>query len=142
MKNSVESEVMVLTLNEESEKLIETIISVANGNSIKTIIPEQLLTEIKNNAEVGSYFNCESAKKMVILLNESDINNNEKQEILSERENEVLSEIALGKKYKQIAEKLFISVNTVHFHIKKIYQKLNVHSRSEAAVLALRKGLI
>lgn len=70
------------------------------------------------------------------------ISNENKNEKLSHRENEVLSEIALGKGYKQISDTLCISINTVKFHMKNIYNKFNIHSHSEAALLALRKGLI
>ena len=66
----------------------------------------------------------------------------EKQESLNGREREVLAAIAHGKQYKEIAEKLFISVHTVHYHKKKLYKKLNVHSQTEATVLALRCGFV
>lgn len=61
---------------------------------------------------------------------------------LSKREREVLAAIAQGKQYKEIAQKLFISIHTVNFHKKNLYKKLNVHSQSEAAILALRSRLV
>lgn len=138
MKNSSLSNVVVLTINEENEKMIKNLTLGGYGYFTKTILPEEFLSEINKVKDVDSTTNIENARKMVIIFQELE---NNTQAILSDRENEVLSELALGKKYKQIAEKLFVSVNTIHFHMKNIYQKLNVHSRHEAIATAFGIGL-
>ena len=61
---------------------------------------------------------------------------------LSDREKEVLNKLSEGDNYQQIAESLFISVDTVRHHIRNIYKKLHVHSQSEAVAKAIRKGVI
>ena len=61
---------------------------------------------------------------------------------LTERETEILSGLAEGHSYMSVAGKLFISVDTVRYHIRNIYRKLEVHSQSEAVSKAIRKGLI
>ena len=61
---------------------------------------------------------------------------------LSSREKEVLTTLSDGNNYQEIADRLFISVDTVRHHIKNIYRKLHVHSQSEAVAKAIRKGLI
>jgi len=61
---------------------------------------------------------------------------------LSSREKEVLNSLAKGNNYKGIADELFISVDTVRHHIRNIYKKLHVHSRSEAVAKAIRKKII
>ena len=61
---------------------------------------------------------------------------------LTDRESEVLSLLCKGHSYKMIADSLYISEQTVHFHIKNIYQKLQVHSKSEAVAKALRERLV
>ena len=61
---------------------------------------------------------------------------------LSEREKEILALLADGLSYKLIADKLFISYETVHSHVKKIYQKLHVNSVNEAISKALRNKLV
>lgn len=61
---------------------------------------------------------------------------------LSNREKEVLNKLSEGDNYQQIADSLFISVDTVRHHIRNIYKKLHVHSQSEAVAKAIRKGLI
>ena len=139
MDNSRSSNVFVLALNEENEKMINNRISGAYGYCAKITLPKELLSEISKVADSGFDINNENTGKMIIILQELET---KKQEILSARENEVLREIALGKKYKQIAKKLYVSVNTIHFHMKNIFQKLNVHSRHEAITIAYRIGLI
>ena len=61
---------------------------------------------------------------------------------LSNREREVLHHLADGSNYQEIANELFISVDTVRHHIRNIYKKLQVHSQSEAVAKAIRKKLI
>jgi len=61
---------------------------------------------------------------------------------LSSREKEVLNSLADGNNYKEIANELFISVDTVRHHIRNVYKKLHVHSRSEAVAKAIRKKII
>jgi len=142
MENSNLSNIIVLTVNEENEKMTENLIPGSFGYFSKTMLPKELLMEINNAVGYDSHFNSETAIKMFIIVKGITDKKDDHQGILSERENEVLLELALGKQYKQIAEKLFVSVNTIHFHIKNIYQKFNVHSRPEAIAIALSKGLI
>ena len=61
---------------------------------------------------------------------------------LSAREQEILSALTKGMSYKMIAEEIKIGIDTVRFHIKNIYQKLHVHSNTEAVSRALKEGLI
>ena len=70
-----------------------------------------------------------------ILLQEKDFG-------LSEREVGVLNLLAEGYNYQEIAESLYISVDTVRHHIRNIYKKLHVHSQSEAVAKAIRKKII
>jgi len=62
--------------------------------------------------------------------------------ILTERENDVLDHLCRGQSYKEIAYNLFITVGTVRHHIKNIYYKLQVHSKSEAVAKALKERLV
>jgi len=66
----------------------------------------------------------------------------ESEYMLSERETQVLFFLGEGNNYQEIANELFISVDTVRHHIRNIYKKLHVHSQSEAVAKAIRKGLI
>jgi DNA-binding NarL/FixJ family response regulator len=134
--------VIVLTIHEESDKVFEALISGASGYLIKTTPHEELLKSIKEAYDGGSPMNSHIAKKMVELLRAFDEQKKADSELLSERENEVLTALADGYAYKQIGEKLFISSHTVRYHIRNIYEKLNVNSQTAAIALAMKKGLI
>lgn len=134
--------VIVLTIHEESEKVFEALISGASGYLVKTTPHEELLLSIKEAYDGGSPMNSHIAKKMVELLRAFDESKKSDEGLLSERENEVLTALANGYAYKQIGEKLFISPHTVRYHIRNIYEKLNVNSQTAAIALAMKKGLI
>jgi len=61
-----------------------------------------------------------------------DVRSMKNEEELSERETEILQHLAKGLRYKEIADQLFISTDTVRSHVRRIYEKLQVHSRTEA----------
>lgn len=134
--------IIVLTIHEESEKVFEALISGASGYLVKTTPHDELLLSIKDAYDGGSPMNSHIAKKMVELLRAFDEQKKADSKLLSERENEVLTLLAEGNGYKQISEKLFISPHTVRYHIRNIYEKLNVNSQTAAIALAMKKGLI
>ena len=134
--------VIVFTIHEESEKVFEALISGASGYLVKTTPHEEILSSIKDAYDGGSPMNSHIAKKMVELLIAFDEQKKADSDLLSERENQVLTALAEGQTYKQIAESLFISSHTVRYHIRNIYEKLNVNSQTAAIALAMKKGLI
>jgi two-component system NarL family response regulator len=79
------------------------------------------------------------ARKVIAEFQENKVDD---QYLLSEREKEILRGIEQGLAYKQIADKLSISPHTVHSHIKKIYEKLQVQNRQEALSSARKKCII
>ncbi len=79
---------------------------------------------------------------MNLLRNYAPKDHEEEKIKLSDRENEILTAISKGLGYKRIASNLFISTETVRYHIKNIYKKLHVCSQSEAVATAIKKGLI
>ena len=134
--------IIVFTIHTESDKVFEALISGASGYLVKTTPHDELLLSIKEAYEGGSPMNSHIAKKMVELLRAFDEQKKTNSVLLSERENEVLTALAEGQAYRQIGEKLFISVHTVRYHIRNIYEKLNVNSQTAAIALAMKKGLI
>jgi len=102
--------------------LLEAIKEVNDGGSPMS---SRIAREVINTFKVGA----------ASLQDDSDYN-------LSPREKEVLHSLAEGNNYKEIADELFISVDTVRHHIRNIYKKLHVHSRSEAVAKAIRKKII
>ena len=82
------------------------------------------------------------ARQVLRLFSQENRLGNSAQFNLSEREHEILSLLVQGMSYKMIAEECFISYATVNTHVKHIYEKLQVHSKSEAVAKALRNRLI
>ncbi len=135
--------VVVLTVHEENEKIFEALMAGASGYLPKKTPPAELIKAIKEAHEGGSPMNSEIAGKVIHLLrNFAPKVDNEKPIKLTERENEILTAISQGLGYKRIAANLFISTETVRYHIKNIYKKLHVCSQSEAVAKAIKKGLI
>ena len=142
MNNSPNFVDLVISINGERENEFRAQISKIFGHKTKTVLSEKLIVAINNALEANSTINPNSTKTMVVLLRALEDTQKEGQKALSKREKEVLSYLASGKTYNKIAELLFISVNTVRFHIKKIYRKYNIHSQAEAIVVAVKNGLI
>lgn len=135
--------IIILTVHEENEKIFEAIMAGASGYLPKKTPPIELIKSIKEAHEGGSPMNSEIAGKVMNLLRNYAPKDEEEEKIkLSERENEILTAISQGLGYKRIASNLFISTETVRYHIKNIYKKLHVCSQSEAVATAIKKGLI
>lgn len=135
--------IIVLTVHEENEKIFEALMAGASGYLPKKTPPSELIKAIKEAHEGGSPMNSEIAGKVIHLLRDFAPKQEPEEKIkLSERENEILTAISQGLGYKRIASNLFISTETVRYHIKNIYKKLHVASQSEAVAKAIKKGLI
>ncbi len=130
---------VVFTIDKKEEEIFESLISESALDPDKKERLMRILAAKNNTIKSEEFFS--SGKTFVILVNRN-ATQKEESSILSEREKEVLSELSLGKRYKQIAESLFISVHTVKFHMKSIYRKFNIHSQSEAVTIAAKIGLI
>uniref|UniRef100_A0A7V2ZM75 Response regulator transcription factor n=1 Tax=Ignavibacterium album TaxID=591197 RepID=A0A7V2ZM75_9BACT len=135
--------ILMLTIYEESEKVFDALCAGATGYLVKKTPPAKLLEAIKDAYEGGSPMSSGIARQVINAFKETkakdfaDENYN-----LSSREIEVLNLLADGFNYQEIAENLFISVDTVRHHIRNIYKKLHVHSQSEAVAKAIRKKII
>lgn len=136
--------ILMLTVYEDSEKIFDALCAGACGYLVKKTPPAKLLEAIKDVYEGGSPMSSNVARQVITTFKESK-NTYEKKsdyELLSEREKSVLSLLADGYNYQEIADFLFISVDTVRHHIRNIYKKLHVHSQSEAVAKAIRKKII
>ena len=135
--------VLMLTIYEDSEKVFDALCAGACGYLVKNTPPTRLLEAIKEVNEGGSPMSSRIARQVINAFKNEIISSQEDHGYnLSSREKEVLNLLALGNYYKEIAEELFISVDTVRYHIRNIYRKLHVHSSSEAVAKAIRKKLI
>ena len=129
--------VLVLTMFEDEEYLMEALRAGADGYLLKDTSSEQVLAAIRMVSQVNSVINPRMTKKLV-TYHHQELNAN----ILTEREKEVLFELVKGLSNKEISEALFISDKAVKIHINNIFRKLNVKSRTQAIIYAVRNQLV
>jgi DNA-binding NarL/FixJ family response regulator len=132
--------IIMLTVYEDDVKIFDSLRAGASGYILKRTPLDQILEAIKDVQSGGAPMTPSIAKRVLNFFN--DTGNKLKEYNLTQRENEILNELVNGLSYKKIAETLFISLDTVRSHIKNIYQKLQVSSKSEAVVKALKEKLI
>ncbi len=134
-------EILVLTVFGDDDHVFEAICAGASGYLLKDTPPEKLLAAIAEVASGGVPMSPEVARKVFATFQKIAPPRQAEQR-LSTRELEVLQLFADGHSYKTAAKALAVSIDTVRFHIRNIYEKLHVHSKSEAVVKALREGLL
>ena len=127
-----EADVLMLTVHDDEERVFAALRAGASGYLLKTSPPVALLEAVREAHEDGAPMSPSVARRVVRAFQRP----REGQEGLTGREREVLEQLIAGKSYKRIAAELQISVNTVAFHVKQVYQKLHVHSRAEAVARA------
>ncbi|MFH1195475.1 MAG: response regulator transcription factor [bacterium] len=138
-----ELNVLMLTIHEESNVVFEALCAGACGYLVKKTAPIRLLEAIKDVYEGGSPMSSHIARQVINVFQQNAKPADTHEDFqLTNRETEVLNLLAQGSNYQEIADSLFISVDTVRHHIRNIYKKLHVHSQSEAVAKAIRKGLI
>jgi DNA-binding NarL/FixJ family response regulator len=124
---------MMLTVYEDDEKIFRSLQAGASGYMLKKSSSAQLVEAIKDLANGGSPMNAQIARRVVSSFQKEKIKKKiENTEELTKRELELLDLLQKGYRYKEIAEKLFISQDTVRTHIRNIYLKLQVNSKIEA----------
>ena len=133
-----ETEVVMLTMFDDTKLIFAALRAGASGYLLKRAAPTELLAAIEQVSAGGSPMSPEIARHVVQFF-QTEKPAPAGGEGLSDRERELLSLLARGQHYKEIADKLGISTDTVRSHIRRIYRKLHVHSRTEAAVKFLGK---
>lgn len=143
VKKNPDLNILMLTIYEDSEKVFDALCSGASGYLVKKTPPAKLLEAIKDAHDGGSPMSSGIARQVINAFKETKAKtSNDEDYKLSSREIEVLNLLADGYNYQEIAESMFISVDTVRHHIRNIYKKLHVHSQSEAVAKAIRKKII
>jgi DNA-binding NarL/FixJ family response regulator len=133
-------DVVMLTVHEDEQKIFDAIRAGASGYLLKMTEPAKILDAIREVRSGGANMTGSVARKVLSLL-QQDHRRRTEEFGLSERERQVLQSLVKGYSYRSISEQYFISIDTVRSHIKKIYEKLHVHSKSEAVAMAMKNNL-
>jgi DNA-binding NarL/FixJ family response regulator len=128
-------DIIMLTVHKDDDLVFQSLCAGATGYLLKTTPPAKIMEAIREVRTGGAPMSAAIARKIVDSFRRTS-------SPLTDRESEVLVLLCKGHSYKMIADELFISEQTVHFHIRNIYQKLQVHSKSEAVAKAIRQRLV
>jgi DNA-binding NarL/FixJ family response regulator len=133
-----EMQIVMLTVYEDTDKIFKALSAGASGYLLKRSSPAKLLDAIKEVHAGGSPMSSSIARKVVASFRKVGSLAG-KQIHLSPREQTVLDLLAKGLTYKQIADQLDISIDTIRTYLRRIYEKLHVQSRTEAVAKYLRR---
>ncbi|MFM9908531.1 MAG: response regulator [Chitinophagaceae bacterium] len=133
--------IIMLTVFDDNENIFNAICAGASGYILKRYATEEISNAIRNVLSGGAPMTGSVARKVLQMVPQAKTEDQEKSD-LSKREIEILQYLVTGYSYKMIAGELSMSIDGVRFHIKKIYDKLHVHSATEAVSKALRDKLI
>jgi DNA-binding NarL/FixJ family response regulator len=132
------TQIVMLTAYEDTENIFNSLTAGASGYLLKRTSSAELLAALREVQQGGSPMTAHIARKVVQSFQRAGPSP-QPTENLSQREQEVLDCLAQGFLYKEIAEKLGISYETVHTYIRRIYEKLQVRTRTEAVAKFLRR---
>jgi DNA-binding NarL/FixJ family response regulator len=130
--------VLMLTTYEESDLIFESLRAGAIGYLLKNMPPAELMNAVVQARTGGSPLSMRIARKIVNHFQEKESAASDLSR-LTQREQEILSLLSKGFLYKEIADQLKISLNTVRVHLQNVYEKLHVHSRTQAVMKFLGK---
>ncbi|MEP7170712.1 MAG: response regulator transcription factor [Bacteroidota bacterium] len=131
-----EIDVIMLTVFADDKTVFDSLCAGACGYITKNASPEEILDAIREVKKGGAPMSARIARMVVGSFKNFEATS------LTDREREVLEQLCKGKSYKMVADALFISHDTVRHHIKNIYKKLQVHSVSEAILVAMKKKIV
>jgi DNA-binding NarL/FixJ family response regulator len=134
--------IMILTSFSDQDHVIPAIEAGAAGYQLKDIEPDELVRSIKKILSGENQLHPKATTHLLSHLTNKSRDSKSPTEELTKRELEVLVEIAKGKSNKEIASSLFITEKTVKTHVSNVLSKLNLQDRTQAALFAVRHGLI
>lgn len=132
--------VVMLTNYSDDDKIFQALCNGASGYLLKLAEPEKVIESVYEARSGGVVMSPQIARRVITMFTDYAVPSNDYN--LTERELEVLGLLVEGLKKKEIADALFLAFATIDTHMRNIYIKLHVHSRTEAVVKALRERLI
>ena len=134
--------ILMQTVFDDNDKIFAAICAGASGYMLKKTTPQKMIEAIRETYQGGAPMTPSVAVKVLEMFRiQTRVEKNEFID-LSEREREILGILVKGKSYKVIAAECFISIDTVSTHVRHIYEKLHVHSKSEAVAKAIFQKLV
>ena len=141
-KHYPDVQIVMQTVYSDDEKIFQSLRAGAVGYILKRTTPDQVLHAISEAYKGGVPFTGEIARKVLSYFQAQHAPAAAMEQLLSDREKEVLNELVQGHSYQHIADRLFISLPTVRFHLQNIYKKLHVRSRGEAVAKVSGRSLL
>ena len=130
--------IIMATVHDDDDHIFEALKAGAVGYLMKKVTPDEMVNAIRDAHNGGSPITPNIARKVIATFQKAA----DLEEELSDREIQILKELATGRSYAAIGKNIFLSVDGVRHHIRNIYQKLEVHSRSEAIAKGISKRII
>lgn len=141
-ENFPDIKILMETIFEDDSKIFDSICAGAEGYILKNTAPVEILSAIKEIYGGGSPMTPTIANRVLKMVKSQRASDSENLFNLTDREKEILSCLVEGMSYKLIADECTISIDTVNVHIKNIYKKLQVHSKSEAVAKAIKGKIV
>lgn len=132
--------ILMLTVFDDNKMVFDAIRFGANGYLLKKSSPAAIVDAINDVCQGGAPMNSSIATQVLKMF--AGMSSNNENYDLSDREKEVLQSLVDGNSYKMVASSLNISIDTVRTHIRSIYEKLQVNSKSEAVAKALKNRIV
>jgi DNA-binding NarL/FixJ family response regulator len=140
-KLSPQLPIIMLTVFDDNENIFKAIYAGASGYILKRYVTVEIVAAIHNVLSGGAPMTGTVAKKVLQMLPVA-ASAEEENQVLTVKEKDILQLLVNGYSYKMIASEISISIDTVRFHIKKIYDKLHVHSSTGAVSKAIKEKLL
>lgn len=132
---------VMLTVYDDDERIFDALCAGASGYLLKKTAPSRLIESLREAAAGGAPMSPEVARRVIALFR--DVRPPARADYdLTPHERRILGMLVEGHNYKTAAAALGVSVNTVSFHVRHVYEKLQVHSRSDAVAKALRERIV
>ena len=133
--------IIMISVFDDNVHVLDAIIAGASGYLLKKNISDKLMNAIKDVMEGGAPMSPGIARMVIERMQQKQASDSNKYQ-LTQREKEILSNLSKGNSFKMIAAELNISIDTVRTHIKRIYEKLQVHSQTEAVSKAVNERIV
>lgn len=141
-ENFPQVQILMQTVFEDNDKIFAAICAGASGYMLKKTAPQKMIEAIRDTYLGDAPMTASVAVKVLQMFRLQSADKKYEFIDLSEREKEILALLVKGKSYKAVASECFISIDTVSTHVRHIYEKLHVHSKSEAVAKAINQKLI